>query len=66
MIQDFLSEAKAYCDARGIKLTTLSRYAVDDKELFPRLERGGQCYPRTIDRVRHYMAQNPPSDSRRA
>lgn len=59
MIQEFLNEARAYCAARGIKLVTLGRYAVDDKELFPRLMRGGQCLPRTMERVRQYMNENP-------
>lgn len=59
MIEQFITDARAYCAARGIKLVTLGRYAVDDKELFPRLLRGGQCLPRTMDRVRAYMAENP-------
>lgn len=63
MIEEFLTEARAYCKARAIKLTTLGRYAVDDKELFPRLERGGQCLPRTMERVRAFMAENPPTTS---
>ncbi len=63
MIDEFLTEARAYCKARNIKLATLGRYAVDDKEPFPRLERGGQCYPRTMDRVRAYMAENPPAQT---
>lgn len=63
MIQDFINEARAYCAARGIKLATLGRYAVDDKELFPRLLRGGQCLPRTMDRVRAYMSDHPHTPS---
>lgn len=63
MIEQFLTEAQAYCEARGIKPATLGQYAVDDKHLLPRLARGGQCYPRTIERVRAYMAQNPPQET---
>lgn len=66
MIEDFLTEARAYCAARNIKLATLGRYAVDDKDLFPRLERGGQCLPRTMDRVREYMAANPVPETKGA
>lgn len=63
MIQDFISEAKVYCEAVGIKPSTLGQYAVSDNSLFSRLETGGQCLPRTIERVRAYMAANPPKQS---
>jgi len=62
MIQDFITDARRYCEARGINLTTLGLYAVSDSRLFSRLEAGGQCLPRTIDRVRRYMSENPPTD----
>lgn len=60
MIADLLSDARAYCAARGITLTTLGVYAVADSRLFARLEAGGECLPRTVRRVRKYMAENPP------
>jgi hypothetical protein len=60
MIEAFLDDARTYCATRQIKLATLGRYACDDKALFTRLEAGGQCYPKTIDRVRAYMADHPP------
>ena len=60
MIEEFISEAKRYCDAAGIKLSTLGQYAVTDNSLFARLESGGQCLPRTMTKVRDYMAANPP------
>lgn len=63
MIHDFIAEAEAYCAARDIKLETLGRYAVEDTRLFPRLKNGGQCLPRTMDRVRAYMAANPVSET---
>ncbi len=59
MIDDLIRDARAYCDARGIKLATLGAYAVGDKTLFGRLESGGECLPRTARRVREYMADNP-------
>lgn len=64
MIQQFIDDAKSYCDAVGIKPSTLGQYAVADNTLFSRLESGGQCLPRTIERVRAYMAANPPSPAR--
>ena len=59
MIDEFIIEARRYADARGIKLATLGTYAVSDKTLFARLENGGDCRVKTINRVRAYMAQNP-------
>lgn len=59
MIEDFLNECREYCRRRDIKLTTLGRYAVRDGDLFPRLERKGQCLPRTMDKVRQYMREHP-------
>lgn len=61
MFDDFIKEAREFCAARGIKLSTLGRYAVGDRTLFDRLETGGQCLPRTMQRVRTYMAENPPA-----
>lgn len=63
MLDQFLKEARAYCAARGIKLETLGYYAVSDSKLFPRLESGGECLPRTMRRVREYMKANPPPRS---
>lgn len=60
MIDALLNESREYCAARGISLTTLGLYACDDSKLFARLESGGQCMPRTIERVRKYMAEHWP------
>ena len=59
MLDDFLSEAREYADRRGITLTTLGLYAVADSRLFHRLENGGQCMPRTMDKVRVYIRMHP-------
>lgn len=63
MLDEFLSEARVYAAARGITLTTLGLYAVADSRLFNRLESGGQCMPRTMERVREYIRKNPASNS---
>lgn len=60
MIEDFLSEAEAYCAQAGIKLATLGYYANSDTRLFSRLQSGGECLPRTMEKVRAYMRDNPP------
>ncbi|MEC9432137.1 MAG: hypothetical protein VYD87_04440 [Pseudomonadota bacterium] len=36
---------------------------MNDGKLFARLQSGGQCLPRTMDRVRAYMAANPPAEA---
>lgn len=60
MIEDFLSEAEAYCARVGIKPATLGCYATNDTRLFTRLQSGGECLPRTMAKVRAYMAANSP------
>lgn len=59
MIAEFVHDCRAYAEARGISLVTLGLYAVSDSRLFSRLDNGGQCLPRTMDRVRAYMSANP-------
>lgn len=66
MIEEFLKEARAYCEAAGIKLATLGYYAANDTRLFSRLEGGGECLPRTMRKVRAYMEANPPKSSEAA
>ena len=61
-MDDLLIEIETYCSAVGIKPTTLGRYAVNDGGFVSRLEAGGQCLPRTAQKVRAYMAANPPKD----
>lgn len=63
MTQDFIIDAQAYCAERGIKLSTLGKYAVGDGSLFARLMAGRRCFPDTLDRVREYMRKNPPTSS---
>jgi hypothetical protein len=66
MIKQLLSEAEAYCGAVGIKLATLGYYATNDTRLFARLKSGGECLPRTAEKVRAYMRANPPKRAERA
>jgi len=60
MIKHLISEAEAYCALAGIKLATLGYYATNDTRLFARLNSGGECLPRTMEKVRAYMLANPP------
>ncbi len=65
MVDDLIIEAERYCEAAGIKLSTLGQYAVSDKTLFTRLIGGGTCHVRTVERVRAYMAENPTTKRER-
>ena len=62
-MENFLEDIAAYCDRAGIRTSTFGRLAVNDGKLFSRLQSGGQCLPRTMDRVRAYMAANPPAEA---
>lgn len=65
VIATLVADIRAYCaavQAAGgrIQPSTLGSYAVGDARFVARLEGGGQCLPRTMARVRQYMADNPP------
>lgn len=71
VISDLLAEIRAYCaavQAAGgrIQPSTFGNYAVGDARFVARLEAGGQCLPRTMARVRQYMAKHPPQQRGRA
>jgi hypothetical protein len=65
-MNDLLNEIRAFCAAIGIKPTTFGLRAVNDGGFVPRLESGGECLPRTAEKVRAYMRANPPKDVERA
>lgn len=58
-MDNLLNEIRDYCDRVGIKPTTFGVYAAGDGKLVKRLESGGQCLPRTVERIRAYIADNP-------
>lgn len=58
-MDDLLTEIKDYCARVGIKTSTFGRYVVGDGKLVSRLEAGNQIMPRTMERVRAYMRDNP-------
>jgi hypothetical protein len=61
MMSDLISEMKSYCDRSGTAASTLGRRALGDPSFVSRLRGGGQCLPRTVERVRAYMRANPPA-----
>lgn len=58
-IADLIAEAEAYCAAKGIKLSTLGLYALENSRWFDDRRAGKPCLTKTILRVRQYMAENP-------
>lgn len=60
-ISQLIFDATAYCEAKGIRLSTLGAYAVNDNAFFTRLQSGGEALPRTIRKVREYMEAHPPA-----
>jgi hypothetical protein len=61
MMSDLISEMKSYCDRSGTAASTLGRRALGDPSFVSRLRGGGECLPRTVERVRAYMRDNPPA-----
>lgn len=58
---DIIAEGEAYCALKGIKLSTLSSYAVGSSRWFDERKAGKPCLTTTIDRLRQYMRENPPA-----
>lgn len=64
LISHLIADASKYCDAKGIKLSTLGARALNDTRFFARLQSGREALPRTIRKVRDYMAANPATPPR--
>jgi hypothetical protein len=64
MMSDLISEMKSYCDRSGTAASTLGRRALGDPSFVSRLRGGGECLPRTVEKVRAYMRANPPAASK--
>ena len=52
-----LTEMRAFAAKAGISVATLSTRAAGDGKFYSRIEAGGQALPRTVAKVRAYMAQ---------
>ncbi|WP_375553365.1 hypothetical protein [Roseovarius mucosus] len=57
---NIIKEIETYCAQAGIKPSTFGFRAVADGKFFERIKRGGRCWPETEEKVRAYMAENPP------
>ena len=63
MIEDrarLIEEIEAYASAAGLEPSTVCRYAGQGGGFWRRLTAGRRIYPETIEKVREYMAENPP------
>lgn len=59
---DLLADVMRYSRAVKLSPSTVCLRAVGNPHLPKRLEAGGQCLPRTADRVRAFMVANPPKE----
>ena len=57
---DILSEIRSHCRNTGISESTFGLRAVNDGKLVERLSAGRTITLDTADRIRAYMASNPP------
>ena len=64
-MSELLALIADYCERTSTAPSTFGRRALGDPGFVARLQSGGQCLPRTMDRVRAYMAENP-SGARKA
>lgn len=62
MAQDIIDEIQAYCEAAGISPSTLGVRALGNSRYFDRLQRRIEKTAEDADRLRAYMAENPPKE----
>lgn len=58
---DIIRELESYAEMVGLSPATVTSRAVSNSRLYERMKAGGSCSLKTADRVRSYMAANPPS-----
>ncbi len=63
---ELLEEVGGYCRLAGLAESTFGRLAVNDGKFVARLRDGGRITPRTLDRVRNYIAAHPPNGGDRS
>src|SRR5690348_1416037 len=56
---ELLREVGEYCREAGLAESTFGRLAGNDGKLIARLREGGRITPRTLERVRAYVATHP-------
>ncbi len=59
---EILDEISRYCRSAGVAESTFGRLAVNDGKLVGRIRDGGRISVDTWNRIRAFMADNPPDD----
>ena len=54
-------ELEEYARRAGISVSTLGRLAGQGGDFYQRISRGCRVWPETSEKVRAYMAENPPT-----
>lgn len=63
-MEQLMNEIRAYASAMGVFPTTVIQNAgAGGGGVWPNWENGGGCSMRTADKIRAYMANNPPPQS---
>lgn len=61
MHDDLIKEIETYCREANLAITTFGRKATNDGKFVNRIRNGGRCWPETEEKVRRYIANNPPT-----
>ena len=61
--KDLIDDVLAYCAKAGIKPSTFGQRALTNRHFIARLQEGGHAFPRTVEKVRKYIADHPIENS---
>jgi hypothetical protein len=64
--QQLVAEIEAYAEAVGMAVSTICKKAGGNSEIVRKIRRGGTVTLPIADRIRAYIAANPPPERRRA
>ena len=59
---EILEQISVYCRTAGLAESTFGRRAVNDGKLVTRIRDGGRITERTLNRIRSFIAGNPPDE----
>ena len=62
-LREFVAEVQSFAKAKGWSVATVTDRACGNSKMIPRIFDGGSCTFDQADRVRQYMAYNPPADA---
>lgn len=58
--EKLLKDIEDYCAATGQAPSTFCLRVVKNGTLYKRLQEGGDCGVKALDKIRKYIAENPP------